>query len=232
MLNHQNIAKKKADAYLERGTARLVEADGKHIYYDGDSAPLPSISKILSVFAFNEYLEINPDILEEAAMIGKAVHAYAEATILGHTYEADSMVAEDVRYQNCVRAFTSWKKDKELIPLLIEQPLVSARLGFGGTPDFIGYVNGKLSVYDHKTGAIQFKNFIQLELLAHLLWNIVGIKVRRLVLLELNKITGEFKERSSPDRYKSREYAMRVLRFYRQTENFKKIVDGRRRIII
>ena len=36
----------------------------------------------------------------------------------------------------------SWIDDHEFEPLLVEEPLVSSKLGFGGTPDWYGVLDG------------------------------------------------------------------------------------------
>jgi hypothetical protein len=47
---------------------------------------------------------------------------------------------------------------------MLETPLVSELYKYGGRSDFLGYVNGKLTLLDFKTGrAIYSEHFIQLS---------------------------------------------------------------------
>jgi len=53
---------------------------------------------------------------------------------------------------NCMKSFYEWEKIHKLEPLMIETPLSSDIYGYGGTPDYIGLVDGKLELMDFKTG--------------------------------------------------------------------------------
>ena len=54
---------------------------------------------------------------------------------------------------NCMLSFYEWEKSHKLEPVCVEVPLTSDRFGFGGTPDYIGMVNGRLEIVDFKTGS-------------------------------------------------------------------------------
>jgi hypothetical protein len=54
---------------------------------------------------------------------------------------------------NCMLSFYEWEKSHKLEPVIVEVPLTSDRYGFGGTPDFVGMVNGRLEIVDFKTGS-------------------------------------------------------------------------------
>ena len=62
----------------------------------------------------------------------------------------------------------NWFEGKEHDAILVEQPLVHARWGFGGTPDWYGTLDGKLTVLDLKTGrnfaehGVQLAGYIEL----------------------------------------------------------------------
>lgn len=221
----QSTAQKKMSAYLSAGGARMEEVDGKHIY-DGS---LPSASEILRVFSFGEFP--NMEKMEEAAHIGSAVHSSIKVMIMGGEYVVDDMIADDVRYRNCIKAFQDWSEKKDINPIAVEIALISKRLGFGGTIDIVNYEDG-IAIKDWKTGQTRYKDFIQLELYAMLLKDCTGLNAKDLSLVYLNKDTGEYKERRCPNRTKSKLFAKRVLKFWKETEEFKQLVDGRRRIIL
>lgn len=54
--------------------------------------------------------------------------------------------------ENSMLSYLEWKKGMLLEPILLEQPLISECHKFGGTPDFYGKVNGKLTLLDFKSG--------------------------------------------------------------------------------
>lgn len=56
----------------------------------------------------------------------------------------------------------NWFEGKEWEPILVEKPLMHARDGFGGTPDWYGVLDGKLTVLDLKTGRISPEHGVQL----------------------------------------------------------------------
>ena len=63
--------------------------------------------------------------------------------------------------ENAYLKWLEWKKDKVLTPYLIETPLVSELFQYGGTPDFLGEVNGILKLVDLKTGYVGKEAYIQ-----------------------------------------------------------------------
>lgn len=64
---------------------------------------------------------------------------------------------------NCYKSFEAWERQNKIEPVMMETPLVSELHQYGGTSDFLGYVNGHLTLIDFKTGkAIYPEHFIQL----------------------------------------------------------------------
>jgi len=96
--------------------------------------------------------------------------------------------------------FEAWKNEHELEPILLEAPLVSEVYRYGGTPDFYGKVDGKLTLLDFKTSkAIYKENFYQLaaykELLEEHRHGVEAVKV-----LRIGKSDDEgFEERAAGD---------------------------------
>lgn len=216
------------NAHLTGGGAVMRDVDGKHVYGDG----LPSASEILRIFSFGEGIDMNSQVMEDARNIGHQVHASIESFIkTGIMVVHDDMVGDDVRYKNCIQAFYGWHKGKHIIPIATEVRCVSLPLGFGGTIDIVAFIDGTLTIGDWKTGRIKFQDFIQLHLYEMLLKEI-GIHAKDLILVALDKQTGEFKERRCPDKKKSRKFAKELLRFYKKSEEFKRLVDGRRKLQI
>jgi len=61
---------------------------------------------------------------------------------------------------NSAKSWFSWAKGKKIEPILVEEQLVSERLGYGGTPDIFAKVNGVPELIDLKTGAGIYKEMI------------------------------------------------------------------------
>jgi hypothetical protein len=49
-------------------------------------------------------------------------------------------------------SYFEWKKGHKIQDILVEEPLVSEKFGFGGTPDRLAYVDDILTLLDYKTG--------------------------------------------------------------------------------
>lgn len=53
---------------------------------------------------------------------------------------------------NCMKSYYEWEKNHKVEPIMLETPLSSDIYGYGGTPDFIGMIDGQLELLDFKTG--------------------------------------------------------------------------------
>ena len=62
----------------------------------------------------------------------------------------------------CFASFLAWEKNNKIEPVMLETRLVSELYRYGGQSDFLGYVNGKLTLLDFKTGEIYPDHFFQL----------------------------------------------------------------------
>lgn len=112
------------------------------------------------------------DYLDKLAAIGTAAHAAINADLLGQP--AESVLDEldsDIRSlaENCYLSFCEWRKGHNLVPIMLETPLVSEEWRYGGTPDYVGLVDGVVELVDFKTGGIWPEHFIQLAAYARLL---------------------------------------------------------------
>jgi len=62
--------------------------------------------------------------------------------------------------ENSFLSFLEWEKEHKLEPILIEAPLVDEEWGYGGTPDYFGFVNGNPELIDFKTGSGIYDEYI------------------------------------------------------------------------
>lgn len=100
-----------------------------------------------------------------AADAGTLAHAMVEA----HIKKKDQPDLKDVTAEIAVKASTAygayleWESQSKLEILETEIELVSQQYEFGGTPDAIGYLNGRLSVIDWKaSNAVYADHLIQM----------------------------------------------------------------------
>lgn len=101
---------------------------------------------------------------EEAATAGTIAHAMIESDLKGKKFD-DSLYADTELYSKAETAyinFLEWKERNQVQPIAIEPHLVSEIHQYGATPDYIGYINGKASLLDWKTGGVYEDHLIQL----------------------------------------------------------------------
>ena len=91
--------------------------------------------------------------MEMTSKIGSAAHAMIEAFWKGEEFDPQHYTLYQLGFaENCFQKFLKWHESNEVEPVMLETPLVSEKYGFGGTMDFLGCVNGKLTIMDYKTG--------------------------------------------------------------------------------
>ncbi len=99
---------------------------------------------------------------DDKADIGTLAHKMVLADIKGETVDTSEYSKEQIdQAENSFLSWLEWRKGKELKVILMETPLVSEGYSFGGTPDFLGYLNGQLVLMDYKTGGIYQEAYIQ-----------------------------------------------------------------------
>lgn len=90
--------------------------------------------------------------VDEKAAIGTLAHEMIADYLRG--METDTSEYSKVQIdqaENAILAFFEWEKYHHVGPILVEEPMVSERFGFGGTVDCLGLVNGELCLLDFKT---------------------------------------------------------------------------------
>jgi hypothetical protein len=108
-----------------------------------------------------------------AADAGTLAHAMVECDLKRTAVGPGLLIGlpMDVK-ENAVQAFKayqSWKKQSKLKVVSLECPLTSAKHMFGGTPDGIVDVDGKLAIVDVKTSSGVYRdNLLQVAAYRHL----------------------------------------------------------------
>ena len=99
---------------------------------------------------------------DEKGLIGTLAHAFILADLKGEKLETDDYSKDQIdQAENCYLKWLEWRKGRELRPVCVETPLVSEAYQFGGSPDYLGMINGDLVLADYKTGFVGKEAYIQ-----------------------------------------------------------------------
>lgn len=128
------------------GTLRFDEATHT---YTKDGVVVPSVTQILSDLSSREYRHVSREVMEEAAMLGKAVHKMIELD-LRDDLDLDSLSDELRRYYDAWRNFLATSGFRMV---LSEQRVYSSRYGYAGTLDLAGWLNKQSCLIDAKRTA-------------------------------------------------------------------------------
>lgn len=102
------------------------------------------------------------DYAKGMAQIGTLAHVMIMADLKGESVDTSEYSQEQIsKAENSYLSWLEWRKRKNLNPLLLETPLVSESYQFGGTPDFLGFIDKTLVLADYKTGGIWREAYFQ-----------------------------------------------------------------------
>jgi hypothetical protein len=108
------------------------------------------------------------EVTADAANIGTIVHARVDDDIHGRPF---SLAGADPRILSAYSAYEKWKSQNSALIVATEMPLISKQYRFGGTPDAIASIDGKLCLLDWKTSNSVYSDYLlQLAAYRHL-WN-------------------------------------------------------------
>jgi len=140
-------------------------------------------------------------VRDQAGDVGTLVHYLILCQLQGQEPDLSDFTPNDVALTAApMNKFNEWLQGHELEPILLETPLVSEAHSFGGTPDFYGRDNGKLTLLDFKTsGDIYAENFYQLAAYKSLLEE-HGYPVESTRIVRVSKVESEgFDDRPAGD---------------------------------
>ena len=115
----------------------------------------PSVTQIIKHFGMVDYSQIHPAILEASCNFGKVFHQ--TSAMLDH----GTLGFYDPLLEPWMQAYRMFLSDFGPEFLLIEEAMASRMWGFAGTPDRVYAKDGKIGVYDIKTGSDQEATAIQ-----------------------------------------------------------------------
>jgi len=131
--------------------------------------------------------------VDDKAQIGTLAHQM----VLDHFRKVETDTSDFTANQisaaeNCLISYHAWEKGKTVEPILIEEPLVSEVMSFGGTPDFYGKIDGVLTLCDYKTGkGIYPEYFVQVAGGYLRLLSEHGHKVEQIIILNIPRSEDE-----------------------------------------
>lgn len=130
---------------------------------------------------------------QEAADIGTGVHDYLAQYWKNATKLAPLTEARSAR---CIQAAMDWFSEHEVRPLRVEEAQYSRLLAICGRPDFIGHIDGQLSVLDYKSTKFIYPEVcLQMTAYAMMHQEEFGQLPATRWALRLDKETGEFEDR-------------------------------------
>lgn len=170
---------------------------------------------------------------DEAASIGTLVHDMVEQHAHGKSPESVrskwSSLKPDLFGQadQGFQAYLDWAAQTKLEIVETETPLVSETHQFGGTPDAIGYANGKLALLDWKSGGHVYSDMLMQLAAYRQLWheNHPTDRLESCHLLRFGKEHGDFHHHSFTNEImdKAWDAFLRLREVYELDKTLKKV---------
>jgi len=142
--------------------ANRVKAHTKYSLQDGTL--VPGVTTVLGILNKPALVPWANKLGLQGIEVGKFVDDKAAIGTLAHQMIADYLRGETTdtseyskmqieQAENAVLSFLEWEKSHKLQPILVEEPMVSERHGFGGTVDLVATINDdpELCLIDFKT---------------------------------------------------------------------------------
>lgn len=90
---------------------------------------------------------------DAAADVGTLAHAMIAAELGAEPPDLAAYSPETIdKAENAILSFYEWQKNRDIRPILVEQPLVSEQYRYGGTLDCLAMLDGVPTLLDIKTG--------------------------------------------------------------------------------
>ena len=126
---------------------------------------------------------------DTAAAVGSIVHDYAQRRLVGDEVDYPS----NPKALLAAEGFERWLAKHSIKPLHIERPLVSLRNWYAGTVDFIGEIDGVLTLADFKTSKnIYDEVMLQTAGYQAAAEEELGIEIEQRAAIHFDKETGSF----------------------------------------
>jgi len=133
------------------------------------------------------------EVKEEAAEVGIEVHQFLEDHFRGLE---PVLPSEGSQTRAAVDGAIKWLRDHEIRPVEVERRIYSRRHKYSGTLDKLALVDGELSLVDWKTGKDIYPEYwFQTAAYQAAFEEETGEKIRRRIIVRLDKETGDFDPR-------------------------------------
>ncbi len=177
-----------------------TQAHKQYMLNTGD--PAPGVTTILSVLAKPFLVKWANNLglkgidstkyKDKMADIGTITHLLILAEFTRKHPDFSEYANADIEQANqCFAKFKVWETAHKCEPLIVETPMASDIYGYGGTPDFIGKVNGELELIDFKTSnAIYTDNFLQIAAYRQLAKE-RGLDIKQARIIRVGKEAGQ-----------------------------------------
>lgn len=123
----------------------LVFDEARHVYHL-DGVRVPGVTSALEPISRASYAGVPPEVLAEAAELGKAVHKVIELDVRG-VLDVEELDPVLVPYYQHWRQFLA---QSGFQPLVSEHRVASRRWGYAGTLDLFGLLRGRFALIDAK----------------------------------------------------------------------------------
>ena len=131
-------------------------------YYTKDGELVAGSTTILSVMAKPNLIrwawncgikgEDYTKVRDSAGSVGTITHLMITEELQNRVPDLKDFTQNNIDSATlCLNSFHEWRKSHTLEVIHVEKPLISNIYRYGGTPDFLGYVNGELELMDFKT---------------------------------------------------------------------------------
>ena len=144
----------------------MFYADIKHFKaktgYEIDGLWYPRVTSIVSIkakpalykfYADQGSFKLAESIKAKSADEGTLIHETIEAILAGNTVPVPHSI------KPAIDAFLEFKKNNEIVPMKVEERVISKNHWYAGTVDIIGQLNGRLGVLDIKTSNSIYRDY-------------------------------------------------------------------------
>lgn len=145
------------------------------------------------------------DVRQQAADAGSTAHTMVENAIHGRDPWEGIPELDDQTRTQAGQGFSAWQDWSRVMAVdyvLTETPMVSEHFAYGGTPDAVGHVDGKLALLDWKSGNAIYGDHLIQAAAYNQLWTEVYGESRGILeawyILRFGKEHGDFHLHSYP----------------------------------
>jgi len=168
------------------------------IYKNKEGQKLPGVTTVLGVLAkpalmywANKLGLQGIDVkkyVDDKASIGTLAHEMILAHLRGAELDTSVYTQKQIDLaETSFLKYLDWEKGHDMCPRLLEEPLISEKYQYGGTPDNCCLLDGTPTYIDYKTsGGIYEEMFLQSAAYRHLLEE-NGYDVNRIYILRIGR---------------------------------------------